>query len=83
MKGTGFSPSVECFIIGAALAAEGKLHPDAAMKMKIHEFRNEDEEFEFWSKADSTEYLDWSKSERVKLPKLKRTPTPQSEANPR
>jgi hypothetical protein len=24
----------------------------------IPEFKNEDEEFEFWSKADSTEYLD-------------------------
>ena len=41
------------------------------MKKKIPEFRNEDEEFEFWSKADSTEYLDWSKAKRVKLPNLK------------
>jgi predicted DNA binding CopG/RHH family protein len=43
------------------------------MKKKIPEFRNEDEEFEFWSKADSTEYLDWSKAKRVKLPNLKPT----------
>jgi hypothetical protein len=43
------------------------------MKEKIPEFRNEAEEFEFWSKADSTEYVDWSKAERVKLPNLKPT----------
>lgn len=43
------------------------------MKKKIPEFRTEDEEFEFWSKADSTEYLDWSKAKRVKLPNLKPT----------
>jgi predicted DNA binding CopG/RHH family protein len=43
------------------------------MKRKIPEFRSEDEEREFWSKADSTEYLDWSKAKRVKLPNLKPT----------
>jgi len=43
------------------------------MKKKIPEFRNEEEEFEFWSKADSTEYLDWSKAKHVKLPNLKPT----------
>lgn len=43
------------------------------MKKKIPEFRNEEEEFEFWSKADSTEYLDWSKAKRVKFPNLKPT----------
>lgn len=43
------------------------------MKKKIPEFRNEEEEFNFWSKADSTEYVDWSKAERTKLPNLKPT----------
>jgi predicted DNA binding CopG/RHH family protein len=43
------------------------------MKKKIPEFRTETEEFEFWSKADSTEYLDWSTAKRVKLPNLKPT----------
>lgn len=43
------------------------------MKKKIPEFRNEEEEFEFWSRADSTEYLDWSKATRIKLPNLKPT----------
>lgn len=43
------------------------------MKKKIPEFRSEEEEFEFWSKGDSTEYLDWSKAKRVKLPNLKPT----------
>jgi len=38
---------------------------------KIPEFKNEDEEFEFWSKADSTEYVDWSQAKPVKLVHLK------------
>jgi len=38
---------------------------------KIPKFKNEDEERKFWSKADSTEYLDWKKSERVSFPNLK------------
>lgn len=29
---------------------------------KIPEFKNEDEEDEFWSTHDSTEYIDWSKA---------------------
>ncbi len=41
------------------------------MKKKIPKFRNEDEERAFWSKADSTECLDWSKAERIVLPKLR------------
>jgi predicted DNA binding CopG/RHH family protein len=43
------------------------------MKKKIHEFHSEAEEFEFWSKADSTEYLDWSAATRTKFPNLKPT----------
>jgi CopG antitoxin of type II toxin-antitoxin system len=41
------------------------------MGMAIPEFRNEDDEFEFWSKADSTQYLDWSDASRVDLLALK------------
>jgi predicted DNA binding CopG/RHH family protein len=41
------------------------------MKKKVPEFKSEEEEFEFWSKADSTQYLDWSKAKPVTLPKLK------------
>jgi predicted DNA binding CopG/RHH family protein len=40
---------------------------------KVPEFKNEDEEFEFWSTVDSTEYVDWSRSRRVKFVKLKPT----------
>ena len=40
---------------------------------KIPRFRNEDEEFEFWSKHDSTEYVDLSKAKRVRFPNLRRT----------
>ncbi len=34
-------------------------------------FNTEEEEREFWSKNDSTEYLDWNKSKRVSFPNLK------------
>ncbi|MGC8548423.1 MAG: BrnA antitoxin family protein [Acidobacteriaceae bacterium] len=43
------------------------------MKKKIPEFRSEEEESDFWSRADSTEYVDWSKAERTRLPNLKPT----------
>ncbi len=33
------------------------------MSKKIPEFKNEDEEREFWSKHDSTEYVGWKKAE--------------------
>lgn len=38
---------------------------------KIPKFKNEDEERDFWAKADSSEYFDWSKAERVIFPNLK------------
>jgi predicted DNA binding CopG/RHH family protein len=41
------------------------------MKKKIPKFKSEDLEREFWSKADSTEYVDWKKSKRIILPNLK------------
>ncbi len=37
---------------------------------KIPPFTSEHEEQAFWAKADSTEYLDWSKSKNVVLPNL-------------
>jgi len=42
-------------------------------KKRIPEFQSEDEEREFWSRHDSTEYIDWSSAERAKFPKLKPT----------
>ena len=47
-------------------------------KLKIiPRFKNEDEEFEFWQKADSTEYFDWSKAKRgLMFPNLKLTSKP-------
>ena len=41
------------------------------MKSKIPSFSSEDEEREFWSKSDSTEYIDWSRSQKTILPNLK------------
>lgn len=38
---------------------------------RIPKFRNNDEEREFWSKHDSTDYLDWKKAKKVTLPNLK------------
>lgn len=32
---------------------------------KMPKFKNEEEEREFWSIHDSTEYIDWSKAERA------------------
>jgi len=37
----------------------------------IPKFKSEDQEREFWSKADSTEYIDWNKAKRTILPNLK------------
>lgn len=37
----------------------------------IPTFKNEDEERDFWATADTSEYFDWSKAERVIFPNLK------------
>lgn len=39
----------------------------------IPSFKNEDKERDFWATADTTEYFDWSKAERVVFPNLKRS----------
>ena len=41
------------------------------MKKKLPEFKNEDDEREFWATADSTKYLDWKSGKRKKLVYLK------------
>lgn len=38
---------------------------------KIPQFRNEDEEREFWAMHDSTDYVDWNKAVRASFPNLK------------
>lgn len=42
-------------------------------KNKLPKFRSEDHEREFWSKSDSSDYVDWDRARRVVLPKLKPT----------
>jgi predicted DNA binding CopG/RHH family protein len=37
----------------------------------IPSFKSEDEERDFWDKADSTEYFDFSNAAKVKFPNLK------------
>ena len=40
---------------------------------KIPTFKDEDSEREFWSKADSTDYIDWSKAKKLVLPNFRPT----------
>jgi predicted DNA binding CopG/RHH family protein len=40
---------------------------------QIPKFKNEDEEREFWAKADSSEYFDWDNPITLDLSKLKPT----------
>ncbi|MEJ2627667.1 MAG: BrnA antitoxin family protein [bacterium] len=42
-------------------------------KKEIPRFKNEEEETEFWATHDSSEYIDWSQSKSLSLPKLKPT----------
>ena len=37
----------------------------------IPKFKEEDHERAFWSKNDTTDYIDWSKAKRVTFPNLK------------
>ncbi len=41
----------------------------------IPEFATEAEERAFWEREDSTDYVDWSEAERVRLPNLKPSTT--------
>ena len=38
---------------------------------RIPEFRHEAAEQQFWETHDSSDYVDWAKAERVRLPNLK------------
>jgi predicted DNA binding CopG/RHH family protein len=42
-------------------------------KKNIPKFKTEEEERAFWATHDSSEYIDWSKSKTIILPKLKPT----------
>lgn len=41
------------------------------MKKKLPEFKNEEDEREFWATADSTKYLDWPSGKQRKFVRLK------------
>jgi len=41
------------------------------MSKRIPKFKNEDEEREFWSTHDSTEYINWNQAERITFSNLK------------
>jgi predicted DNA binding CopG/RHH family protein len=40
---------------------------------KIPNFKNEQEEADFWKKHDSVEYIDWSQAKATSFPNLKPT----------
>ena len=40
-------------------------------KKDIPNFSSEEQERKFWAKEDSTEYIDWEKSQRITFPNLK------------
>ena len=42
---------------------------------EIPKFRDEAEERRFWETHDSTDYVDWTRAEPVRLPKLKPSTT--------
>lgn len=42
-------------------------------RKKIPTFKDEDAERDFWATEDSTEYIDWSKAQRLTLPNLRPT----------
>jgi predicted DNA binding CopG/RHH family protein len=42
-------------------------------RKKIPTFKDDDAEREFWGKADSTDYVDWSKARTVMLPNFRPT----------
>lgn len=44
-----------------------------ARKKPIPDHRNEEQERAFWEAADSTDYVDWSRAQRVAFPDLKPT----------
>lgn len=41
------------------------------MKKRVPHFTSEDQEREFWARADSAQYVDWAKARRAILPELK------------
>ena len=43
----------------------------AKRKKNVPKHRSEDRERDFWASADSTEYVDWNKAQRVAFPDLK------------
>lgn len=42
-------------------------------RKKLPTFKDEDAEREFWATADSTEYVDWLKAQRIVLPNFRIT----------
>jgi len=59
---------------GIATAKRATIHSVPSTRKQIPSFSTEDEEREFWSDADSTEYIDWSKAKELRLARLKPTP---------
>ena len=41
------------------------------MAKKIPDFKTEDDERTFWDTQDSSDYINWSKAKKVRMPKLR------------
>jgi predicted DNA binding CopG/RHH family protein len=44
---------------------------NSKLRKPVPHFRSEAEERAFWEKRDSSDYVDWSKAQRVAMPNLK------------
>jgi predicted DNA binding CopG/RHH family protein len=67
-----------CWCCGRILAnerfsGEGTSMAKKHSKRMVPKFRSEEEEREFWARADSADYVDWSGARRVVFSKLKPT----------
>jgi len=48
--------------------------PKVKQRMRnVPKFQSEDQERDFWASRDSTDFVDWRRAERVKLPNLRPT----------
>ncbi len=48
--------------------------PKVKQRMRnVPKFEREDQERDFWASHDSTDFVDWRRAERVKLPSLRPT----------
>lgn len=70
---TNVREAVRAYFFDGAVPGQIRLHLMPSRKKLVPEFKSEEEERNFWSAADSTEYVDWTHAKRRKLVQLKPT----------